>query len=318
MTTSGTYSFSVTRDDIIRQSMLNIKRLDPEESPSSVETDDCTRVLNMMCKQWMGKSDFAPGLKIWTRKRGHLLLQRALGPFALSSSGTGWTNDLTRTTLASAAAAAAGSIVVTSASGFGTGSVVYVVLDSGAVSVESVASVASTTITLVGTLDAAAAAGNTVFVYTTAAQAPLTVESAVLRDVNDRDVPLFLFTDVKAYDAYPGKLSSTDLGDPNSILVESGINSASVWLDVGYPNDCTKHIVLTYQEPVQDFINPTDTPHYPQEWFLALCWGLSEQISPMFNSKWTEKMEALKVSAMAIARNKGSENSSLYFQPGLE
>jgi hypothetical protein len=38
----------------------------------------------------------------------------------------------------------------------------------------------------------------------------------------------------------------------------------------------------------------------------------------MFGAAWTEKMEALKASSIAIARNKGSEISSLYFQPGAE
>ena len=61
-----------------------------------------------------------------------------------------------------------------------------------------------------------------------------------------------------------------------------------------------------------------DEPYYPQEWYLALCWGLSEQIGPMFKAKWNEKMEALKANAMAIARQGEPERSSLYYQPGTD
>ena len=81
MATSGTYSFGVTKYDIIRQAMLNIGKLDPVEAPTAEEMDDCSRLLNMMCKQWMGKTDFAPGLKVWTRKRGHLLLSNTTGAY---------------------------------------------------------------------------------------------------------------------------------------------------------------------------------------------------------------------------------------------
>ena len=51
MSTSGTYTFTVTRDDIIREAMLNIGKLDAYGSIDPQETTDCARKLNMMCKQ---------------------------------------------------------------------------------------------------------------------------------------------------------------------------------------------------------------------------------------------------------------------------
>lgn len=72
MTTSGVYSFSVTRDQIVRLAMLNIGQLQDIEVPTAQELTDCSMFLNMMVKQWMGKADFAPGLKTWTRRHGHL------------------------------------------------------------------------------------------------------------------------------------------------------------------------------------------------------------------------------------------------------
>jgi hypothetical protein len=38
----------------------------------------------------------------------------------------------------------------------------------------------------------------------------------------------------------------------------------------------------------------------------------------MFSAMWTDKMEALKNSAIMIARNHSAEISDLYFQPGIE
>ena len=95
-------------------------------------------------------------------------------------------------------------------------------------------------------------------------------------------------------------------------------HASTVYTDVGSAQDVSKHIVITYLEPSQIFVNTGDEPYYPQEWQLPLVWGLSEQIAPMFKANWTQKMEALKTTALAIARQGDAERSSLFFQPGAE
>ena len=65
-------------------------------------------------------------------------------------------------------------------------------------------------------------------------------------------------------------------------------------------------------------INPADNFDYPQEYFLALSWGLSKQIAPMYNMPWTQVMEANHATAVAIAEHKDAEVTTLYFQPGEE
>ena len=69
--TSGTWTFSVMRDDIIRHAMLDIGALDGEEVPTAQEITDCAFRLNMIVKQWMGNMDFAHGLKMWQRQSLH-------------------------------------------------------------------------------------------------------------------------------------------------------------------------------------------------------------------------------------------------------
>ena len=317
MSTSGTYVFSVSRDDIIRDAMMNIKRLDPTESPTAQETQDCARKLNMMCKQWMGKSDFAPGLKVWSRKTGYRLLDGTTGAYTLSASALGWSNNLVATTLATGGAAAAVSVVLAVAGGFTTGCTVAVELDSSTMFYTTASSVSGTTVGLTDALPSAASTGNAIFAYTGVAQKPLAIETAWLRDDTFSDYPL-LKMDVQTWSALPNKQDVTDASDPTAVYWEEGLTSGTLYTDVGAAQDLSKYIVMKYMEPIQDFNNPLDEPYYPAEWFLALCWGLSEQICPMFGAQWTEKMEALKNSAMMIARNKGAETSSLYFQPGSE
>lgn len=317
MTTSGTYSFSVTNYEIVRQAMLNIGRLDPEEAPTASEMRDCTFMLNMMCKQWQGKADFAPGLKVWTRKRGQLLLSNTTGQYTLNSSASGWTNTLVQTTLAANAALGASAVVVSSTTGLAALMNVAIQLDSGALQYTTITTVVGTTVNLAATLTGTAGLGNTLYAYSTAAQFPLLIETAILRDSENSDTPLKLMT-VQDYDYLPNKKDPTNISDPTAILYEPGLNTGTLYTDCGAAQDVSKHIVLTYMETVQDFNYTTDEPYYPQEWYLALVWGLSEQICPMFKSVWSPKQEALKNNALAIARNKGAEISSIFFQPGAD
>ena len=72
--TSGTYNFSVVRDDIIREAMVNLGLLEESEVPTAQEVTDLARKLNMIVKQLAGNMDKAPGFKMWQRERGDLFL----------------------------------------------------------------------------------------------------------------------------------------------------------------------------------------------------------------------------------------------------
>src|SRR5450631_2979263 len=80
---SGTFSFTVTATDIIREMMLNCGAIGEGEVPTASEFRDCLRKLNMLAKQWMGTFDFAPGLKMWTRQRGNLFLSSTKHKYGL-------------------------------------------------------------------------------------------------------------------------------------------------------------------------------------------------------------------------------------------
>src|SRR5437016_5960227 len=90
MATSGSYTAIVTRDDLIVSAMRVIGKLGDTELPTPGETADVARFLNMLSKQWMGRQDFAPGLKMWTRYRGDLFLSSNKGVYTLSPSGDNW------------------------------------------------------------------------------------------------------------------------------------------------------------------------------------------------------------------------------------
>lgn len=320
MATSGSYDFTVTRDDIIRMAMLFIGKLGENEVPTASETDDCSTILNMMAKQWMGKQDFAPGLKMWTRRRGELMLSSTKGTYLLGPTGDDWAASVTQDFTTAASAQGATFVSFTTATTvIGTPAHIVIQLDSG-----DTYSVAVTSITTSGPnthlnfavgLPSSAASGNLVFGYVSKQTRPLTLETAVLRDSGNNDIPMRFMT-LKDYELLPSKANAEFVSDPLSCYYESQLDNGVLYLDVGGAADVTKHIHIVYLEPVQDFDQPLDNPEYPQQWYMALSWGLAKNICPMFNAPWTTEMQANFIESVAIAKETEPESESMFFNPG--
>lgn len=316
MTTSGSFSFTVNRDQIIRDAMLNIGKLDELENPTAQDITDCNLKLNMLVKQWMGHTDFAPGLKVWKRKWGYLFLSNSTNQYTVGPNGTGWTNAFVRPVSTATAVSGAGSIVVASATGIATNYYIGIQLDSGALQWTTVSGVVGTTVSLNATLTGQSSSGSQVYCYQTAAQQPLSIETAVLRDEFNEDQMLRIMRTVQDYANLSGKTDTQTISDPSAIYYEFQLTDSNLYTDCGAANDVRKYIVMSYMEPVQDMVSATDNFEYPQEAFLALSWGLSKQIAPMYNMPWTDTMESNYISATMIAGHKDAEVSTMYFQPG--
>jgi hypothetical protein len=318
MATSGTYSFTCNRDQIIRDAMLNIAKLDEIEGPTPQETIDCAFKLNMLVKQWMGTKDFAPGLKEWTQRRGFLYMDGRTGKYSLSPTSVGWTNTFNSTT--TMASVSSGSIIaVTSSANMTAGDNIGLDLDIGYIywSTIAIGGISGNNITIAGTVPSLASKSSIVYSYTTGAQQPLEVRTAFLRDSFYSDTPLKLMTSSE-YDYLPNKTDPNNLSDPTAIYYEWQLAQGNLYVDVGGAADLSKYICLTYLEETQDFNNPADAPEYPQEWFLPLTLGLAKQIAPMYRAEWTPLLQDNYTTALAIAQKKGANRETLYFQPGLD
>lgn len=318
MATSGTYTFAVTRDDIIRQSMLTIGKLDPYDTPDPQQTQDLSLLLNLMCKQWMGKADFAPGLKVWTRKHGHLFLSNTTGRYVIGPAANGWTNNYVQPTLVATAAASTSALTLSSINGVAATYFAGIVLDSGDIFWTTITTAPSVAVTIAAPLPSQASSGNPVFIFQTKAQQPLYLETVVLRDINYQDTPVNILKTVQDYDILSNKADITQLQDPTAVYYENQLTNSYLYTDAGAALDVTKHLAITYMEPVQDFNNPLDNPYYPAEWYLPLCLGLAKLAAPQFNRPWSQLQEDNYKDALSVAQNKDAEVSSLFFQPGAE
>lgn len=345
MALSNSFSFTVTATDIINEAMLNCGAIGEAESPTATEFNDCLRKLNMLVKQWMGKQDFAPGLKMWTRQRGDLFLSSSKGVYQLGPTGDNWAGGVASSanstvpanfnTSALTATASSGATTLTVGTGsignFTLGDFLVIELDSGDIFSSSVGSINAGAGTLTlgnsNTMPSQASSNNAVWNYTQKAQRPLAVETASLRDSAANDIPMNRMT-LEDYELLPTKTSPQYLQDPTAFYYESQIGSGletpvntgggMLYLDCGGAQDVTKHLHLVYLRPVMDFVNFSDNPEFPQQWYRALCWGLTREICPMFDAEYTEDMKENLLESLGMARQADPETTSLYFEPDAD
>jgi hypothetical protein len=320
MTTSGTVTFSVQRDQIITDAMFDAGALGVGEAINDNDLQFCARRLNMLVKQWQGRQDFAPGLKMWSRKRGNLFLSGSSGQYTVGPGGTGWATSFTQIATTAASASGASTITVSSISGLSSGDNIGIVLDSQAIQWTTINGAPSgSTVTLTATLTGHVASGNTVYTYPTTSQArrPLEIVTVSIRDQFQNDVPIYKMT-LQEYEALPTKAQTTSPTDPTSIYYEAQLTNGILYTDAPAAADCNKYLHIVYLSPIEDFNAATDTPDYPQEWYLALVAGLAINIAPAFQLPVTQDMKSNFVAALSIAQQSNAENTALFFQRGEE
>ena len=323
MTTSSSWNYSLTAADIIQAALEDINVLVAGES---VATDDSTvalRTLNQLVKQWQGNADMAQGLKVWTRQRVTLFLaanqyQYVIGPASTDARAT---TAYGRTTLSAAEAASQTVISITSNTDTTTypgttvtmtsGDIVGIVLNDGTIHWSTISGTPAATMTIVDALASAAASGNYVYWFTSRAQRFVDIEAAKLRDADEIDTDLTVYTDVGEYESLPEKNAE---GDATAILVEPLRTQTRITLNFA-PTDLTKQLRLTVIYPAEDYDATTDDIAYPQEWFAALEWELARRLAPKFNRRWTPTHQANWETATSIARQLNPQATSIYFQP---
>ena len=320
MATSGTVTYSVTESDIMADALESIGYKDPDETLSATDITTARRKLNMIVKQWTSQLDFAPGLKMWTRRKAYLFLQDAQVVYSLGPSGDHATETYVSTTLSTAEATSSTSLGLTSFTGMSASDNIGIVLDDGTVHWTTISGAPSgSTITLASGIPTGetASSGNYVFNYTTKAPRPDSLETVVLRDTDGNDAPVRVMN-LQDYMALPSKANTTDSGDPSAVYYEPQLTNGVLYLDVAGVSDASKKLHIVWMEPIEDMTSAADELDMPQVWYLPTVLGLSKLICPMFNAVWTQEHEGNYAMALAQAREAYPETSTAYFQPGAE
>jgi hypothetical protein len=279
MSTSGTTTFSLNRDQLIKAALRKIGAFESGETPDSESVNDASDALNVMVKHWQ-----ATGIHIWRTEEAILFPQLDQVRYVLgSSSADHATKSYVETALTSAAADGAATVVLDSVTGVATTYNIGVQLDDGTLHWTTVNGAPSgTTVTLAAVLTDSAAAGNMVLVYQTKLIRPLKILSARSYDfVSDIETPIEEMDRIE-YQEMPNK---TATGKVNGFFYDrrGGANSTGLIYLWPEPSSVDEAIKLTVARPIEDFTAAGDDADLPQEWIRAIEWGLADELADEYD-----------------------------------
>lgn len=291
MTTSNSIDFAVTGQDIVREALSICGVLGEGEEPNTAQLTSTLFTLNMMMKHWQ-----AEGLNLFAVERLYLFLDMDRESYSLDHFTSLTDPEITRVVddyraLRTVGSAVSGQSVLTFETGFAQeaweGAPSVRVGDAVGIATTTdifwttVASLTADTLTITGTLTATVDAGTTVFTYGVGtsggvdnrARRPMKLLEAYIRDERESsvDIPVGVISR-RRYDRLSTKSTS---GQINQAYYDSQTSSGELFV---WPttNDVSDVLLLVVQRTLHDIDTATNSPDYPQEWFLPLAWGLAE------------------------------------------
>ena len=293
MAQSGSYDFTVSRDNLITDSLMRIGVLGEGESASANQLTESARILNMIVK-----FRAADGMPTWALRRGYVLPVTGVSSINTNSHIV---TAYDTTTLSAAAASGATSLTVTSITGFTNGDQIGIELTNGDMDWTTINGVPSgTTIVITTGLTSAAASGLRIYGYTASSeriQKPLRILNANILQSSDN---ISWEIEVMTQQDYFNLGNRTSEGTPTGIYYTIEPSSLTALETNGkvfvYPRfaDGKKVIEFTYHRPFQDFDAAGDDPDFPQAFFLPIMIELAAHLGPKYGVPVTERQSLLK------------------------
>ncbi|MBF0399962.1 MAG: hypothetical protein HQL90_04270 [Magnetococcales bacterium] len=316
MPTSGSVDFSLTRDELIKSALRLCGVIDVEETPTAAEISDGSEALNIMIKSWA-----TLGIGLWANQECTLFLQPNQTRYRLgtASGADHCTASHVETTTTSDEVAGAQVIELTSSSGMTVGDNIGIVLDSGDLHWDTVATIpTSTKVTITTGIASDAAAGAVVFAYTSKIGRPLQIIEARRRsatvttagDGTDLEIRLIARLD---YAGIPNKTASGVISqafyDPQLSLGFFNVWPAS--------ESSRETVRMTIKRTIEDLDDAGNSFDFPQEWMQALKYGLAAHIGMEYSIN-PAKLDRIMVMAEKYrdeAAGFDSEGTSFSFYP---
>ena len=282
MTVSGVSVFSVTMNDLIYSSFQLSEIISSTQILEAEDYAVAKSTLNMMIKALQSR-----GYGLWLNQLVTLPLAKDKRSYLLGPTGDHCSSTMGETAIATAAILGATTIIVDSITGITSGQYVGIELDDGTMQWTTVNGTPSgATVTLTAALTAASAVDSVVFFYTNLITRPLEVLEARLADVSGIETPL-LVVGRQEYMDLPLKSST---GKTNQVSYDAQMVNGVLYVWT-VDNDLSDRIIMTIKRPVYDFVNTTDTPDFPVEWYEALEAGLAERLAHKFRAPAQKKAE---------------------------
>lgn len=313
MATSGTVTFSVNRDTLIKDSLIDAGVIAIGQTPEADVIEFASRKLNMLLKLFQTR-----GLKLWKTKEFTLFLEDGTTTYSLGPSGShvALTSGITKTEIKTAAVAAATSIDVDSTSGMAASSEIGIELDDGTFHWTTISSVTdSDTVVIASGIPTgdAAAVDNDVYFFATKLVRPLELFDLFIRDKNNQDRPVELLSRNEYYNF--GK--KTDEGAVVQVMYDPALTRSQVRV-YPTPSNSLDRLMGTARLPIEDVTSAAHDFDMPQEWYLAVNLNLAVHLTPAAatESKEFKKLESLADKALEAAEEWDVEhNTSVQLSP---
>ena len=312
MTSSGSVNFSVSRADIIKYALRLVNQT--SETPPNDESEYAALTLNAMIKEWVAR-----GVKLWKTEEAIIFTTVGQESYQLGPSGDEacLVSDYVATTLSADEAAAQTILSVTSSAGMAAADVIGITLDADTIDWTTIVSVDSATqITVTDALTGAAASGNRLHTYTNILQRPLQVMNVRNSDESaGTEIPYADDMSRQEYMALPLKSAQ---GKTTQFYYDPQLTNGRiyVWPVTDTTDDTIRCSVYL---PLEDMDAAANTPDFPQEFYLALSFGLAKLLLPEKGTP-ADAASAIRAQAgesLAILENWDAEPASVQFQPDM-
>jgi len=303
MTTSNSIDFNPNRDALLKGALRLVGRAGRGKTPSSADMSDAAEAFNLFVKALQGT-----GAKLWKVQAATLFVTKGMASYSLT--GSHCTQSYVSTKMKTAGAASDSTIDVDSITGITSGDYVGVELDDGTMQWTTISGVPTgDTVPLTTSLTSASAVDNTVYTYTTQLLRPLKAIAARRINVNDVDI------DVISRDEYFRLPTKTASGQVNQVYYDPqlGTSKLYIWPTGSQPDD---RVEIDFMMPIEDLDSSTDTADFPQEWLLAIKFGIASLLGPEKGLKLDRQLY-LDSRATAYLENVmgfDEEYASVYFQ----
>jgi len=298
MGTSGSTNFTLNRDQIVRQGLLNLRRIDPSIAIEAQDIIDGSIAANLLIKAWQ-----TDGLFLWLNQEVVLHLAYNTQSYLLGPTGNHCAalSDAGYTQLAADEAAGQLTLSVDSVTGISASDYLGIELDNGTIQWTTVDGApvggALNTVTAANALTGPASRDNYVFHYTSKISRPVQILEARMRDVDEVDTPLNVYSSRNEFFQITDK---TTQGETLDLYYEPLITNGRLYAwPVAGTTDITDRIVMTTQRVIEDFDSSGDNFDGPVEALPALIWGLSTYLAPQYGVDLSGKGAAILMAAQS-------------------
>lgn len=306
-------TFSITRDEIIKYALQQCGAIGEGDTPTTTQYTESAWLLNVIVKAWA-----ADGMPLWDIKTGYILPTTGTSSVSLGANSANSVASYVKTVTTAAAIASATTILVSSITGISSGDYIGIELSDSTMFWTTVNGAPSgSTITLTSGLTTSASSGAQVYTYTSTNRItrPLRITDAYI--INSAGSTIMRYPiNVITKDQYFSLGGPENASVPNQVYYDPQLGSGTFYI---YPRFLTGDnlIQITYQKEFDDFNSSSDTPDFPQEFYLPMMYELAAVMGPKYGLPAQERAALFKEATYyrELALSNGTEQGSFFFQP---